>query len=71
MAISKWTIFEYEYSIVEFILSFLVAFFLVYFILLGFVSSLSYSNALIASTIFGVIIGLIWTYSRAHKLFGL
>ncbi len=69
MSISKWTIFEYEYSLVEFVLSFVVAFLIAYYLIISLPTVFHFSSPTIASLIFGLIIGIIWTYSRAHGLF--
>jgi multisubunit Na+/H+ antiporter MnhE subunit len=59
-------IFEYEYSVAEFVISFIIAA-LMWFYLIG---PLFFSADLIAaSLVFGLIVGAIWAYGRAHELF--
>jgi multisubunit Na+/H+ antiporter MnhE subunit len=66
MSFSKWTIFEYEYSVVEFVISFIVAA-LVWYYLIG--PLFFQADLIAASLVFGIVIGVLWTYARAHELF--
>ncbi len=66
MGLSKWTIFEYEYSVVEFVISFIISV-LVWYYLIG--PLFLPTDIITASLVFGLVIGVIWTYARAHELF--
>ena len=69
MANSKWELFEYEYSLAEFILSFVVVFFVSFL----FVTSLDHASplnsTLLASGAIALVIGIIWTYVSARRAF--
>jgi hypothetical protein len=65
----KWKLFEYEYDIVEFIISFVLAFFVGYFALVSFASAFSITEVVAVDFIWALVVGTAWTYSRAHGLF--
>jgi uncharacterized membrane protein len=69
MSISKWTIEEYEYSLVEFVISFVVVYVIAYFLLITIVPSLPFYEITALCVILSLIVGVAWTYSRAHGLF--
>jgi hypothetical protein len=69
MASSKWRLFEYEYSLAEFILCFVVLFFVSYFILVDLYTALAFPTVLAVSAGVAVVLGLIWTYIRVSGLF--
>lgn len=71
MANSKWRLFEYEYSIVEFILSFIIVFTISYFLLVSLRPALHLHTILLAAGGIALVIGVIWTYTRARILFEL
>jgi multisubunit Na+/H+ antiporter MnhE subunit len=69
MKITKWTILEYEYSLVEFVLSFIIAFVVGYYLLISVTTGVAFSTIFIVTLVWALIVGLIWTYTRAHGLF--
>jgi hypothetical protein len=69
MKITKWTIFEYEYSLVEFVLSFIIAFVAGYYVLVSVTHGIAFSTIFVADLVWAIVVGLVWTYTRAHGLF--
>jgi multisubunit Na+/H+ antiporter MnhE subunit len=71
MANSKWKLFEYEYSIEEFIMGFVVVFVLSFLLLASLNSKFSMYEILALSVVIALILGGIWTYLKARILFAL
>lgn len=71
MADSKWKLFEYEYSIAEFVLSFVIVFLLSFLFLVSLYPTLNLYEILTVSGVVALVLGLIWTYIRASSAFSL
>jgi len=66
---SKWKLFEYEYSIAEFILSFVVVFIVSFLFLVSLNPKLTIYSTLTSSGGIALVIAIIWTYITARRAF--
>ncbi len=69
MAKLTWKLFEYEYSLAEFIMSFVIAFIFGSLLLVSLTRLTAYS-IIALSGVFALVLGAIWTYIHAHDLLG-